>query len=74
MKSFLENEMQKLGANQKVKSGIFCVLESGIYGGPQGTAANKCILVQTNTCGCKQIYIDAKIIKHHVKLINVAAN
>ena len=44
------------------------------YGDPQGTAANKCILVQTNKCGCKQIYIDTKIIKHCVKLTNVAAN
>ena len=32
-KSFLENEMQKLGANQKLKSGMFCVLESGICTG-----------------------------------------
>ena len=31
--SFLEDEMQKLGANQKVKSGIFYVLESGICTG-----------------------------------------
>ena len=44
------------------------------YGGPQGAAANKCILVQTNICRSKQIYIDAKRIKHYVKLINVAAN
>ena len=33
LKSFLENEMQKLGANQKLKSGMFCVLESGICTG-----------------------------------------
>ena len=33
LKSFLENEMRKLGANQKLKSGIFCVLESGICSG-----------------------------------------
>ena len=33
LKSFLEDEMQKLGANQKVKSGIFYVLESGICTG-----------------------------------------
>ena len=39
-----------------------------MYGGPQRTAANKCILVQRNICGCKQIYIDAKRIKHE-KLI-----
>ena len=39
------------------------------YGDPQGTAANKCILVQINICRCKQIYIDAKRIKHYVKLI-----
>ena len=32
-KSFLENAMRKLGANQKLKSGIFCVLESGICNG-----------------------------------------
>ena len=32
-KSFLENEMRKLGANQKLKAGIFCVLESGICSG-----------------------------------------
>ena len=32
-KSFLENEMRKLGANQKLKSKIFCVLESGICSG-----------------------------------------
>ena len=38
------------------------------------TAANNCILVQTNTRECKQIYLDAKIIKHCVKYINVAAN
>ena len=30
LESFLENEMQKLGANQRLKSGIFCVLECGI--------------------------------------------
>ena len=48
--------------------------QTGFNSGPQGTAANKCILVQTNICGCKQIYIDAKIIKHYVKLTNVAAN
>ena len=41
------------------------------YGGPQGTAANKCILVQTNICGCKQIYIDTKRIKHYVKLWDI---
>ena len=33
LKSFLENAMRKLGANQKLKSGIFCVLESGICKG-----------------------------------------
>ena len=33
LKSFLENEMRKLGANQKLQSGIFCVLESGIFRG-----------------------------------------
>ena len=33
LKSFLENEMQKLGANQRLKSGIFCVLECGICTG-----------------------------------------
>ena len=38
-----------------------------IYGGPRGTAANKFIAMQTNICGCKQIYIDAKRIKHYVK-------
>ena len=27
LESFLENKMQKLGANQRLKSGIFCVLE-----------------------------------------------
>ena len=29
---------------------------SCFYGGQQGTAANKCILVQTNICGCKQMW------------------
>ena len=33
LESFLENEMQKLGANQRLKSGIFCVLECGICTG-----------------------------------------
>ena len=32
-KSFLEDEMQKLGANQKLKSGIFYVLKSKICTG-----------------------------------------
>ena len=39
LKSFLENEMRKLGANQKLQSGIFCVLESGIYRGRIWTPA-----------------------------------
>ena len=33
LESLLENEMQKLGANQRLKSGIFCVLECGICTG-----------------------------------------
>ena len=70
--SFELQEMVCLTKNGATFSSL--AISKRTYGGPQGTTANKRILVQTNICRCKQIYIDAKRIKHYVKLINVAVN
>ena len=53
-KSFLEDEMQKLGANQKLKSGIFYVLKSKICTGrirnPASGGGEFCLCQMKFTC------------------------
>ena len=54
LESFLENEMQKLGANQRLKSGIFCVLECGIC---TGRIQNPALGIWNPQCGIQNLIL-----------------
>ena len=54
LKSFLENKMQKLGANQKLNSGMICVLESGIC---IGRTLNSAPGIQNLQCGIQNLIL-----------------
>ena len=52
--SHVENEMQKLGANQRLKSGIFCVLECGIC---TGRIWNPALGIWNPQCGIQNLIL-----------------